>query len=104
MSLFPSESNLNTGLPLNLMLEVLPLSMFQSHFEIPTHYLFFPCFFSFFLGFSFYASASTFLPLIYFGVLGYGDHEYSKKGGNFIKIVYNEGCLGLDGCRGCYCF
>ncbi|RVW88924.1 hypothetical protein CK203_045067 [Vitis vinifera] len=28
------------------------------------------------------------------------DHEHSKKGGNFIKVVYGEGCLGLDGCRG----
>ena len=37
MSLVPFESNLNIGPYLNFMLEVLPLFMFQFHFEIPTH-------------------------------------------------------------------
>ena len=50
--------------------------------------------FSFFLGFFFYASVSIFLHLLYFGVIVYGDHEYSKKDGNFIKAVYSGGCLG----------
>ena len=61
----------------------------------------------FFLGFFFYASISTFLPFLYFGALGYEDHngfEYSKKGGNFIKAVYSGDCVELDRCRGCHGF
>ena len=83
MSLVLSENNLDIGLPWNLMLGVLPLFVFQIHFKIPTD-----CLFLFFSSLVFLcASESTSLPFLYLGILGYGDHEHSEKGGNLIKAV-----------------
>ena len=87
MSLVPSESNLNISLPLNLMLWVLLPFMSQSGFKIPTNCLLFPRFLFFSFLVFLRASVSTFLPFLYLGILGYGDHEHSEKGGNLIKAV-----------------
>ena len=88
MSLVPSESNLNIGLPWNLMLGVLPLFVFQIHFKIPTDCLFLPLFsFLSFLGLFVCFCIYVFSSLFYLGILGYGDHEHSEKGGSLIKAA-----------------
>ena len=87
MSLVLSENNLNIGLPWNLMLGVLPLFVFEIHFKIPTNCLLFPCFLFFSFLVFLCASVSMFLPFLYLGILGYGDHEHSEKVGNLVKAV-----------------
>ena len=87
MSLVPSESNLNISLPLNLMLWVLRSFMSQSGFKIPIDCLLFPCFLFFSFLIFLRASISTFLPFLYLGILGYGDHDHSEKVENLIKAV-----------------